>query len=72
MAAKTRQNKTTDATPRSGKLIGYARVSTTDQDLKVQRESLRRAGVGVVFEEKGERHETRWPHRAAKGAVDSG
>jgi DNA invertase Pin-like site-specific DNA recombinase len=33
-------------------LIGYARVSTTDQDLKVQREALRRAGVGVVFEEK--------------------
>ena len=51
MAAKTRQNKTTDP-PRSGKLIGYARVSTTDQDLKVQRESLRHAGVGVVFEEK--------------------
>ena len=52
MAAKTRQNKTSDATPRSGKLIGYARVSTTDQDLKVQREALRHAGVGVVFEEK--------------------
>jgi hypothetical protein len=52
MAAKTRQNKTTDPTPRMGKLIGYARVSTTDQDLKVQREALRRAGVGVVFEEK--------------------
>ena len=38
--------------PRSGKLIGYARVSTTDQDLTVQREALKRAGVGVIFEEK--------------------
>jgi DNA invertase Pin-like site-specific DNA recombinase len=33
-------------------LIGYARVSTTDQDLTVQREALKRAGVGVIFEEK--------------------
>ena len=40
-------------TPRApGKLIGYARVSTTDQDLTVQREALRRASVGVIFEEK--------------------
>ena len=40
-------------TPRApGKLIGYARVSTTDQDLTVQREALKRAGVGVIFEEK--------------------
>ena len=40
-------------TPRApGKHIGYARVSTTDQDLTVQREALRRAGVGVIFEEK--------------------
>ena len=39
-------------TPRApGKLIGYARVSTTDQDLTVQREALRRADVGVIFEE---------------------
>jgi DNA invertase Pin-like site-specific DNA recombinase len=41
-----------DRTRRPGKLIGYARVSTTDQDLRVQREALRRAGVSVVFEEK--------------------
>jgi DNA invertase Pin-like site-specific DNA recombinase len=40
-------------TPRApGKLIGYARVSTTDQDLTVQREALWRASVGVIFEEK--------------------
>jgi DNA invertase Pin-like site-specific DNA recombinase len=37
---------------RLGKLLGYARVSTTDQDLTVQREALRRAGAGVIFEEK--------------------
>ena len=35
-----------------GKLIGYARVSTTDQDLTVQREALGRAGVASMFEEK--------------------
>jgi DNA invertase Pin-like site-specific DNA recombinase len=37
---------------RSGKLIGYARVSTADQDLAVQRQALTGAGVGVIFEEK--------------------
>jgi DNA invertase Pin-like site-specific DNA recombinase len=31
---------------------GYARVSTTDQDLTVQREALRRAGCDVLHEEK--------------------
>ena len=31
---------------------GYARVSTTDQDLTVQREALTRAGCAVVREEK--------------------
>jgi DNA invertase Pin-like site-specific DNA recombinase len=35
-----------------GKLFGYARVSTTDQDLSVQREALHDAGVGTIFEEK--------------------
>jgi len=35
-----------------GKLLGYARVSTVDQDLAVQRESLRKAGVRTIFEEK--------------------
>ena len=28
-------------------LVGYARVSTDDQDLTVQREALERLGVGV-------------------------
>jgi DNA invertase Pin-like site-specific DNA recombinase len=52
MPAKAKRDRTTDAASRSGKLLGYARVSTTDQDLAVQRQALRRAGVGVIFEEK--------------------
>jgi DNA invertase Pin-like site-specific DNA recombinase len=44
--------KNADLPPKTGKLIGYARVSTTDQDLTVQQEALRRAGVGVIFEER--------------------
>jgi DNA invertase Pin-like site-specific DNA recombinase len=35
-----------------GKLFGYARVSTVDQDLTLQREALAKAGVRMVFEEK--------------------
>lgn len=35
-----------------GKLLGYARVSSTGQDLSIQREALKKAGVHVVFEEK--------------------
>ena len=33
--------------------IGYARVSTTDQDLTLQREALTAAGCTVIREEKG-------------------
>lgn len=33
-------------------LIGYARVSSTDQSLDVQREALSRAGIDKLFEEK--------------------
>ncbi len=32
-------------------IIGYARVSTADQDLRLQREALQRAGVERVYEE---------------------
>jgi len=35
-----------------GKLLGYARVSSVDQDLTVQQEALRKAGAQVIFEEK--------------------
>jgi DNA invertase Pin-like site-specific DNA recombinase len=52
MAAKRDQMKVANTSQRSGKLFGYARVSTTDQDLTVQREALARAGVSVIFQEK--------------------
>lgn len=35
-----------------GRLVGYARVSTTDQDLSVQQAALAKAGCAIVFEEK--------------------
>jgi len=51
-AASRARKKAPQASQGAGKLIGYARVSTTDQDLAVQRQALRRAGVAVIFEEK--------------------
>jgi DNA invertase Pin-like site-specific DNA recombinase len=35
-----------------GKFFGYARVSSSEQDLTIQREALVGAGVHVIFEEK--------------------
>ena len=49
MAMKSGQQKTEPSARRSGKLFGYARVSTTDQDLALQREALERAGVNTIF-----------------------
>jgi DNA invertase Pin-like site-specific DNA recombinase len=40
-----------DAKP-TGKLIGYARVSTEDQELRLQRDALERAGCWNIYEEK--------------------
>lgn len=37
----------------TGRLIGYARVSTQDQNLDMQRAALRQAGCQVLFEDKG-------------------
>src|SRR5262249_62006398 len=51
MAAKTGQQKAEPAR-KARKLFGYASVSTTEQDLAVQRNALNLAGVGVIFEEK--------------------
>lgn len=36
----------------TGKLIGYARVSTEDQDLRLQRDALQKAGCWNIHEEK--------------------
>lgn len=42
-------------------LIGYARVSTQDQDTALQRDALARAGVVVVFDEKASGASTERP-----------
>jgi DNA invertase Pin-like site-specific DNA recombinase len=36
----------------TGKLIGYARVSTEDQELRLQRDALQKAGCWNIYEEK--------------------
>jgi DNA invertase Pin-like site-specific DNA recombinase len=55
MATKpTKIKRKTAAAPENGRVkhLGYARVSTTDQDLTLQRQALKGAGVATVFEEK--------------------
>jgi DNA invertase Pin-like site-specific DNA recombinase len=52
MAIGTGQHKTEPTARKSGKLFGYARVSTTDQGLALQREALEATGVNTIFEEK--------------------
>src|SRR5215813_11649798 len=52
MVMKAGQQKIESTARKSGKLFGYARVSTTDQDLAVQREALEGASVNTIFEEK--------------------
>lgn len=52
--------------------IGYARVSTNDQDTALQRDALRRAGVCRVFEEKRSAVATRPRLDEALGALQQG
>src|SRR5215831_17184410 len=52
MITTTGPQRTEPPARTAGKLFGYARVSTTDQDLARQRQSLRHAGVGGIFEER--------------------
>jgi DNA invertase Pin-like site-specific DNA recombinase len=52
MATKLGRQKAESTARKSGKLFGYARVSTADQDLALQREALERAGANAIFEEK--------------------
>jgi hypothetical protein len=49
-----------------GKLFGYVKVSTADQDWAVQREALRRRR-GRHLRRESERHKARRPDRAAMG-----
>lgn len=43
-------------------LIGYARVSTDDKNLDLQRDTLSRAGFGLMFEEMNSGHRA-WTYR---------
>ena len=52
-AVKTTRKKPVSKAPAPrGMLIGYARVSTQDQNLDLQREALTKAGCGRIFEDK--------------------
>lgn len=53
-------------------LIGYARVSSTDQETTLQRDALKRAGVRKVFEEKRSAVKQRPQLEAALCALTSG
>jgi DNA invertase Pin-like site-specific DNA recombinase len=53
-------------------LIGYARVSTVDQETRLQRDALTRAGVSTVFEEKASAARRRPVLEAALSSVRNG
>lgn len=53
-------------------MIGYARVSTQDQDTALQREALEKHGVGQIFMEKGSSVGARPELHRALGILRSG
>jgi DNA invertase Pin-like site-specific DNA recombinase len=57
-----------------GRLIGYARVSSTDQDLTVQRAALEKAGCSLVMKEKvsGTKREGREQLQLALQIIEAG
>jgi len=52
----------------TGKLVGYARVSTEDQELRLQKDALDRAGCWTIWEEK--RSATRGKRPELENALD--
>jgi DNA invertase Pin-like site-specific DNA recombinase len=60
MKTKTQKTQTSGA-----RIFGYARVSTTDQDLSIQQAALEAAGCLKIFAEKKSGTRSRRSHRAA-------
>ena len=52
MSARSKSNGRASALPTTGSVIGYARCSTTSQDLTPQIEQLKAAGARRIFAEK--------------------
>jgi DNA invertase Pin-like site-specific DNA recombinase len=51
-------------------VIGYARVSATDQDLSIQEAALRAGGCDVIRAEKRSGNQYPGPRRAPHGAAN--